>query len=199
MKRLLSNQWVYMSLILSISMVLNSKAVAEVKTKVQGDFHMTLYQGAYDEITDFQLFTKLADKEVYFGVSCSNRTPFPLFQVLLFNESKWMDGSADLHVSYFLTTNSKRDPDLVLAPLKGSLSSVNNDDEKLNKIRLEIDTSRIKSMRAMQVVYAQFLEQLKSESKIDIQLTHRDLGEKWYQFSLGGLSQLLTPYESVCR
>ncbi|GKT11910.1 MAG: hypothetical protein ISEC1_P0883 [Thiomicrorhabdus sp.] len=187
------------SLACCLTILLSVNVLAEVKTKVVGDFHMTLYQGSYGEISDFQLFTKLADKEVYFGVSCSNRTPFPLLQVLLFNENKWMTDSAVLHVNYGFLSNELAELEPGLVPLKGTLSSVKKAKKDMNNIRLEVDTARIKSMRALQVVYTQFLKQLKSESMIYIQLIHRDFGKREYHFSLEGLSALLEPYESVCR
>lgn len=190
-------QWISLSLTLfaiSLLMVGNG-ALAAKTTATQGDFHLTLYQDQQGQLDDLELFTKIADKEIYLGLTCSAMSPFPMLELLLFNSEVLMDSPALLKVDYQI--NGQADAPIVI--LQGVLKAVNSADEHANKVRLELAHGQVTTMGMMQVAYQTLLEQLKAGHSIDITLQHQKFGEKQYHFSLQGLNALLAPNESICR
>lgn len=193
--------WMRVALMAVLSVGFASYAVAKPQAQALGDFHMTLYQGAYGEVSDFELFTKQAANEIYFGISCSDRTPFPLLQVLLFNQHVLLDDPAEIKVSYAFPQKSAKQGHSVAdsVALKGVLRSIKTAGETSNKVRLELDTAHFKSMNAMADAYAQLLNQLKLASSVEITFKDARFGEKHYIFSLKGLEALIKPHEAICR
>lgn len=193
--------WVQIALMAILSLGFSSYANAKAQTQALGDFHMTLYQGAYGEVSDFELFTKQAANEIFFGISCSDRTPFPLLQVLLFNQHVLLDDPAEIAVNYAFPEQSDHQSQLLTerVALKGVLRSIKTAGENSNKIRLELDTGHFKSMNAMAAAYTQLLNQLKFASSVAITFKDVRFGEKRYIFSLKGLEALIKPHEGVCH
>lgn len=190
-------QWVSLSLrLFAFSLaLLSTSAFAAKTTQVEGDFHLSLYQDRQGQLESLELFTKIADKEVYLGLTCSAMSPFPMLEVLLFNNEVLMETPGLFKVSYRIDGQV----DASAATLQGVLRPVNNADEHSNKVRLELASGQVKTMGMMQAAYQTLLGQLKAGHSIDISLKHRRVGEKQYRFSLQGLKTLLTPNESICR
>ncbi len=190
-------QWVSLSLSLfALSLtLLSSGAFAAKTTQIEGDFHLSLYEDQQGQLENLELFTKIPDKEVYLGLTCSSMSPFPMFEVLLFNNEVLMKTPGLLKVSYQIDGQV----DASSITLQGVLEPVNSADEHSNKVRLELAYGQVKTMDKMQAAYQTLLGQLKAGDSIDITLKHRKMGEKQYRFSLQGLKTLLTPNESICR
>ena len=190
-------QWVSLSLSLfTVSLALLSTCVLAAKTtQTEGDFHLSLYQDQQDQLESLELFTKIPDKEVYLGLTCSTMSPFPLIEVLLFNQEVLMETPGLMDVSYRINGQTDASP----ATLQGVLNPMNNAAEHSNKVRLELASGQVKTMGRMHAVYQSLLDQQKAGRSIDITLQHRRVGEKQYRFSLQGLNALLTPNESICQ
>lgn len=194
-------KWISLSVTLftvSLVMVSNS-ALAAKTTVVQGDFHLTLYLDQQGQIDDLELFTKIADKAVYLGLTCSHRSPFPMLELLLFNNEVLVDSPALLKVAYQI--NGPINPQIGASTvvLQGVLKAVDSADERSNKIRLELAHGQVTTMDMMQAAYQTLLEQLKAGDSVEITLKHQKFGEKQYHFSLQGLNALLAPNEAICR
>ncbi len=198
------------SLVLGVSLfalVLSNMAYGASKSRALGDFHMSFYLDAYGQVSGFELFTKVIDKEAYLGLSCSGRSPFPMLQILLFNDEVLTDSPKLLKVSYQIKSfedlvskgGKQIQPSDVNVVLQGILQPVDTADEYSNKVRLELDSMQVKTMRGMQLAYGKLLQQLKQGGSIAVNLNHRAFGERQYEFSLKGLKALLEPHESICR
>lgn len=179
---------------LGVLLLISGSAFADRTAQTQGDFHLTLYSDSQGQLDDLELFTKVPDKEVYLGLTCSHMSPFPMVEVLLFNDALLLDSPALLAVSYEI--DGKRSDAVAL---QGILKETNTTEEVSNKIRLEVASGEVRTMTAMQALYQTLLAQLKAGHSIEITLKHRRFGEQLYQFSLQGLSELLSPHESICR
>ncbi len=190
-------QWVSLSLSLFALFLalLSTSALAAKTTQTEGDFHLSLYQDQQGQLKNLELFTKIADKEVYLGLTCSSMSPFPMFEVLLFNDEVLMETPGLFKVSYRIDGQV----DALAITLQGVLKPVNSAEEHSNKVRLELAYGQVKTMGMMQAAYQTLLGQLKAGHSIDITLKHRRVGEKQYRFSLQGLNTLLTPNENICR
>ena len=175
--------------------LLSGQAIAETEQSVEGDFHRTIYIGQQGVISDIELFTKQPDKEVFFGVTCSAMSPFPLLQVLLFNGAVLSETPKFLSVAYRIDGESiEHKPGL-----QGILNVVDSADEFSNKVRLELELGQIRSMNVMNKGYQTLLSDLKQGRKVVFSLHSRSFDSQNYEFSLEGLKALLEPYESVCR
>lgn len=173
----------------------SNQAIAETEQSVEGDFHRTLYIGQQGVISDIELFTKQPEKEVFFGVTCSAMSPFPLLQVLLFNDEVLSETPKFLSVRYRIDGESiEHKPSL-----QGILKVVDSADEFSNKVRLELESGQIRSMNVMNKGYQTLLSDLKQGQKVAFTLTSRSFGSQNYEFSLKGFKALIEPYESVCR
>ncbi|NPA71428.1 MAG: hypothetical protein GXO35_01240, partial [Gammaproteobacteria bacterium] len=168
------------------------------KTAVQEDFHLSLYEDARGQVSALELFTKMPDREVYLGLTCTDMSPFPLLQVLLFNDEVLIESPRLLDIHYRIKDGMGAEVRSEVM-LQGVLKPIDTADEYSNKVRLELKSGQVKSMNVMLEKYQALLFSLRSGSEIELTLTHRTLGEHAYRFSLKGLNGLLTPYESVCH
>ena len=184
-----------LSLLCASLLILSTPTLAEKTTQTQGDFHLSLYKDSQGQLDDLELFTKVPDKDVYLGLTCSHMSPFPMLEVLLFNDEVLMDSPRLLTVSYQI--DGKQSATAVA--LQGILKPTDTADEYSNKVRLELDSGQVKTMGGMQVAYQTLLAQLKAGTSLDIALKHKGFGEKQYSFSLQGLNELLSPNEFICR
>jgi len=163
--------------------------------RVNQDFHLTTYAGQQGVISDIELFTKHESREVFFGITCSSMSPFPLIQVLLFNDEVISETPRFLRVSYLLDgPNSEGSP-----KLQGILKPVDTFEERSNKIRLELEPDHIRSLSGMNQGYEVLLQRLQSSKQVVFTFNSGAIGTHTYEFSLNGLSTLLEPYQSVCR
>lgn len=175
--------------------LLSVNAGAGVQQKSAQDFHMKIYTDAQGSAQDFELFTKVEEREVFLGLSCASMSPFPLLQVLLFNDEVVSESPRLMEVRYRVIPESELDP----VELQGILKVVDNVDEFSNKIRLELASGQMRSMSEMQAAYAGLLSQLMQSDALEVTLSHRSVGRQTYRFSLKGLKPLLTPHQSLCR
>ena len=168
---------------------------AEREQKVSEDFHLTTYIGQQDVVSDIELFTKQAEKEVFFGVTCSSMSPFPLLQILLFNDEVLSETPKFLSVGYRIDGESiEHNP-----ALQGILKVMDSAEEFSNKVRLELEPGKIRSMNVMNEGYEALLNDLKAGEQVKFTLNSRAFGTKDYAFSLKGFKALIEPYESVCK
>lgn len=170
-------------------------AMADRQQSVMGDFHRTIYLGQQGVVSDIELFTKQADKEVFFGVTCSSMSPFPMLQILLFNDEVLSEAPKFLSVSYRINGESIEHQPV----LQGILQVVDSADEFSNKVRLELESGKIRSMNVMNSGYQTLLRDLMLGQKVAFTLNSRAFGSQNYEFSLNGFKGLIEPYESVCR
>ena len=162
---------------------------------VRDDYHLTAYIGQQGVVSDIELFTKQAEHEVFFGVTCSSMSPFPLLQILLFNDEVLSETPKFLTVTYQIDGERVEHK----PTLQGILKVLDSADEFSNKVRLELESGKIRSMRVMDEGYQNLLHDLKLGQQVEFVLNSRAFGSKRYQFSLKGLRSLIEPYESVCR
>ena len=121
-----------------VGVLFSGAALAEREQSVQGDFHRTLYLGQQGVVSDIELFTKQAEHEVFFGVTCSSMSPFPMLQILLFNDEVLSETPKFLSVRYRIDGESiEHQP-----TLQGILQVVDTADEFSNKVRLELETGQ---------------------------------------------------------
>ena len=186
-----SHKWAILVMLMASFLSLPSLA----EQKVQEDYHLTTYVGQQGIVSDIELFTKQAKGEVFFGVTCSTMSPFPLLQILLFNDEVLSEMPKFLSIDYAIN-GQKRDEQ---PRLQGILQVVDTADEYSNKVRLELEPGNLRTLALMNEGYQTLLKNLKAGQSIDITLTSRAFGSKRYQFSLKGLSVLLEPHQSVCR
>jgi len=164
------------------------------KTEQVGAYHLSLYQDIQGDVLDLEAYTKVPDREVFFGVTCSAMSPFPAMQVLLFEDEIISETPRFMSVSYQLDGKNGTVP--LQAILKAELTA----DRYLNQIRFEIDSGKIeKNMRLMQEAYARLLNGLETGKQITVTVEHRTLGQHQYQFTLEGLNKVLQPYQRICR
>lgn len=175
-----------------IAAMLPSLSVAAPTEQVNQDYHMTLYQDVQGSTDGFELFTKLADKKAFFGVTCSIQSPLPLMQVLLFDDQVLSETPKLLKAE--LSIDGKTDP----LALNGVIKVVNTAQEYSNKIRLEVQPERGSSFLEMQQDYMQLLQRLQQGERLSVTFRHRTLEPQTYPFSLKGLAPLLAPRQKVC-
>lgn len=172
-----------------------SFASAQSEKRVSEDYHLTVYKGEQAVVTDIELFTKQADRSIFFGVTCTSMSPFPLVQILLFNDEVLSETPKFLSVSYRIDGEKMEHQPI----LQGILMVEDSVDEYSNKVRLELKTGEIRSMNVMDRGYRTLLNDLQAGQQVEFILQSRSFGTKAYQFSLMGLANLMAPYESVCR
>ena len=168
---------------------------ANAAQQVYQDYHLTTYMGPQENVSDIELFTKQSEREVFFGITCSTMTPFPLVQILLFNDEVLSETPKFLSVSYSIDGQVFE----FQPALQGILEAVNKPSERANKIRLELVPSSVDSFALMGDGYLSLLENLKLGRVIEITLKSGSFGSKAYRFSLNGLNTLLEPHKSICR
>lgn len=168
---------------------------AQSEQQVSEDYHLTVYKGQQGVVTDIELFTKQAEQEVFFGVTCTSMSAFPLLQILLFSGEALSATPKFLSVSYRIDGEKpERQP-----ALQGILDVEGSGEEYSNKIRLELKAGTTRSMNVMDQAYKALLSDLQAGKQVEFTLQNRAFGTKAYQFSLMGLKSLIEPYESVCR
>lgn len=161
-----------------------------VREQVAEDYHLTLYEDVQGSIEGLELFTKQADSEAFFGVSCNMVNPFPMLQVLLFKDAVISQTPRLLKLQYRVDKGAMLSGQAVLQATQGESAR--------NQIRLELQPEGYASMAAMQQAYRQWLGALKNGREVTLVLSHHALGEKQYVFSLRGFGTLLQTHESVC-
>lgn len=167
------------------------------KTEVVGDYHLSLYQDMYGDVMELEAFTKLTDRPVYFGLGCSSMSPFPVFQVLLFDDEMLSETPKLMSASYSIKGDSNVKP---VSGLQAILQSTMNADEFSNKLRIEMNAQGAQNkLRVMNQGYRQMLQQFASGTQLEVQFEHRTLGQKSYQFSLQGMQRILDQYGAICR
>lgn len=172
-------------------MLLSPLAGAQtLREQVAEDYHLSLYEDVQGSAEALELFTKQADSEAFFGVSCNLANPFPMLQILLFNEAAISQTPRLLKLQYRVDEGAALNAQAVLQATQG--------ENLVNRIRLELLPEGYTSMAAMQAGYRQWLEALQNGREVTLVLTHKALGEKRYVFSLRGLGRLLQPHASVC-
>ncbi|MEA3406113.1 MAG: hypothetical protein U9R28_10315 [Pseudomonadota bacterium] len=175
--------------------VLNFKVMAAPQQQVEGHYHLTIYSDQQGLVSDIELFTKQERHEVFFGVTCSSMSPFPLVQVLLFNDDVVSEMPRFLRASYLIDGQKPKE-----APkLQGILKPVDTFEEYSNKIRLELEPDKIRSLSVMNQGYAALLNSFKSGENVEITVESGAIGTQKYEFSLKGFKALIEPYESVCQ
>lgn len=181
--------------ILGLFAVLLTASAQAAEQSVFQDYHLSVYRDAQQSVEHIELFTKMPDREVFFGVSCSSQSPFPMLEVLLFNDEVISESPRLLQADYSI------DGRAVDAAFKWQaiIKYVNTFEEVSNRLRIELDPQSVKSMNVMQEAYQSLLENLKQGEKVSITFSHRALGAFTYDFSLQGLKQLLEPYQAVCK
>lgn len=182
-------------LYLFVLLFLSMNIFAAAQTKVNGDFHISLYQNAFDQISEFEMFTKTENQQAFFGIACTDMSPFPTVQIILLDKDILSTLSINyLEVDYEIIGNKQNS-----IPLTASLKSTYKNNAFSNKIRLEVSTANIKNMTAIQQRYQQLIEQLKQGISIRIHLSSEKIEEQAYHFSLKGLKELLSPHQALCR
>lgn len=167
------------------------------RTEVKGDYHVSLYNDMYGDVMELEAFTKLADKPVYFGIGCSTMSPFPVFQVLLFDDEIISETPKFMSATYDVkgTQNFQ-----AVTGLQAVLKPTLEVDEISNKLRIEISSQGAqKELRLMNRGYMTMLDQFEKGETIEVSFEHRTLGKHSYEFSLKGFKQALEPYAAVCR
>lgn len=185
-------------LLLLLLNLFSSSLFASSKTKVSGNFHMTLYQNTFGEVSEFEMFTKVEDKEIYMGLSCVDMTPFPTLKIVLIGDEVIATLSKKyIPVDYeIITKNSTIRNPIVL---EASLKSTYDNEQFSNLIRFQVNTGKIKNIKDMQNLYQTLLNSLKEGSEIKFYLQKNELEDIDYTFSLKGLKSLLLPHESLCK
>ena len=163
-----------------------------VQTKVAGNYHLTVYPDAFGEALDLELFTKLADRQVFFGVGCSAMSPMPMLQVLMFDDDIVSETPKFMSASVQIDGGASIKLDAVLKP---TLSA----DEISNRMLLQFASQRGDDMRVLKQQYLDLLQALQKGQNVKVTLSHRTIGEQAYDFSLAGMDELLRPYQNVCR
>ncbi|KUJ75535.1 hypothetical protein AVO42_09490 [Thiomicrospira sp. XS5] len=182
-------------LFFTLSLLLSTHSFAKATQTFHEDYSLTTYLNPYTQEPDqVELFTKQATSEAFFGLTCSAGNSLPALQVLLLNKAVISPTPKLLTVQYQIQPSDKRAP----IPLQGILKTQSQNNQKQNRIRLEIPTQQIGSFQQLQQSYQQLLNQLKNGQTLHITITHHSLGEYDYTFSLKGLNYLLTSNESLC-
>lgn len=174
--------------------LVTAQAWAQTEEQTLNDFHLTLYKDAQDLVDGVELFTKLEDRQVFFGVVCTRMSPFPLLQVLMFDDEVISESPRLLQVRYVIDGS-----DGASDGLQGVLRPTDTFEERSNKVRIEFNSTGLGSMQAMHQAYDGLLDKLSSSAVLRLELSHRTLGQHEYAFSLRGLGSLLAPYRDICR
>lgn len=178
--------------------LISTHLFANSKSKMHEDFHISLYENAMGSISEFELFTKQANKSAFMGLACTDMTPFPTFQIILQGDDIISTLSKGyLEIDYTILIKGKEVTNPV--PLTASLKAIYKDDQFSNKIRMEVSTGKLKSMTEIQDHYQVLLSTLKKGTEIKISLPSQELDENHYTFSLKGLSKLIIPHEVLCK
>ena len=191
-------QWIRTGLLtLSLGLVGSTAAMAQSQTsEIHGDYHLSLYPDMYGDVLEFEAFTKIADQKSFFGLSCSSMSPFPMLQILLFDDDIVSETPRFLKASYEISGLDSFKP----VAMQGILQATLTADEFSNRIRLELDPQAIpKDLRVMKSEYARLLKQLSDGEEITVMLDHRSFGEKSYQYSLKGMDSVIQNSGSLCR
>lgn len=166
------------------------------RTEVLGDYHVSLYNDMYGDVMELEAFTKLTDKPAYFGLGCSSMSPFPVFQVLLFDDEILSETPKFMSSSYSIIGSTTQPVSGLQAVLKPTL----NADEISNKLRIEMSSEGAqKALRLMNEGYREMLNQFSQGQTIQVSFEHRKLGKHDYQFSLKGMKALLEKYGHLCQ
>lgn len=183
--------WAFASVITFVSF--NGQAAD--RTEVLGDYHISLYNDMYGDVMELEAFTKLVDQAAYFGLGCSTMSPFPVFQVLLFDDEILSETPKFMSASYSVKGLKTQAVSGLQAVLKPTL----NADEISNKLRIEMSSEGAqKALRLMNEGYREMLNQFSQGQVIQVSFEHRKLGKHDYQFSLKGMQALLERYGSIC-
>ncbi|WP_029406823.1 hypothetical protein [Thiomicrorhabdus sp. Milos-T2] len=166
--------------------------VASAESKVNQDYHLSLYKDVQGSVDALELFTKAPDKREFFGITCSMQSPMPLIQVILFDDEIMSE------TPKLLTVTLAIDGVILKQKLQGIIKVVDNADEFSNKIRLELVTQKGSSFKDLQNSYRVLLKQLQQGKAVTVQLEHRNLATKKVNFSLKGLGNLLVPNQNIC-
>jgi len=186
------------TLSLLVLLFLSFSLAANPKTKILNGFHMSLYENSFGNISEFEIFTKLENKEVYMGLSCLDMSPFPTLQLILKDKEILATLSKNyIPIDYEIFNENKAIKNLV--SLEASLKVSYKDDKFSNRIRLQAHTGKIKDMSEIQFLYKKLLDHLKEGTKIKFYLQKDELEDVQYTFSLQGLKSLLVPHETLCR
>ena len=186
------------TLSLLVLLLLSFNLSANPKTKVLNGFHMSLYENSFGKVSEFEIFTKLENKEVYMGLSCLDMSLFPTLQLILKNKEILATLSKNyIPIDYEIINENKAIKNLI--SLEASLKVSYKDDKFSNRIRLQVHTGKIKDLSEMQSLYKKLLDHLKTGTKIKFYLQKNELEEVQYIFSLQGLKSLLFPHETLCR
>lgn len=165
---------------------------AYAKQEVVGDYHVTSYIDVQGSLEGFEAFTKVADKKVFFGVSCSIQSPMPLMQVIAFDSEVVSESPKYLEVIINVDKGDQQS-------LNGILSVIDNADEYSNKVRFEIAATRGGSFQDLQDQYLTLLGNLSQGEELTLELKHRTLKTVKYEFSLVGLKKLLQDRMYICK
>lgn len=167
-------------------------SVHAAETVVEQDYHMSLYKDVQGSIDAFELYSKVADKGAFIGITCSMQSPLPLMQVILFEEEVMSESPKLLQVKL------KVDNKTAFENLNGVLKVVDTVNEFSNKVRVELATKRGTSFLDLQQGYMRILNGLQNGEQLTVELSHRTLESKTYEFSLKGLKTLLSDKQKVC-
>ncbi|MDG6779135.1 hypothetical protein QCB44_10500 [Thiomicrorhabdus sp. zzn3] len=181
--------------ILGLMAVVLTASVQAAEQSVFQDYHLSVYRDAQQSAEHIELFTKMPDREVFFGIRCSSQSPFPMLEVLLFNDEVMSELPRLLQADYRIDGQAG-DPAF---KWQAVLKPHNTFEEVSNRVRIELDPQSVKSMNVMQEGYQSLLENLKQGEKLEVTFSHRALGKPTYAFSLRGLKKLLEPYQDVCK
>lgn len=173
----------------------STTAYSQMSEQQLGDFHMRTYFQPYTQQPEqIQLYTKASEQQAFLGIICTNANPFPLIEVLLFDDEVLSESPRLLKVNYQLSPESGD-----LFQLQGILQVTDTADEFSNKIRFEMENGVYKNLTQLQQAYQTWLTQLMNSQQVQLQLSHQTLGEKNLSFSLNGLKTLLSPHQDLCR
>jgi hypothetical protein len=162
------------------------------ETQISQDYHMSLYKDVQGSTDSIELFTKIADKRAFLGITCSSQSPMPLIQVILFDDEVISETPKLLSVKLLI------DGEPVALELQGITKVVDNTEEFSNKIRLEVVAQRGSSFKALQDHYRKLLKLMQQGHEVKLQLSHHSLESKEIEFSLNGLDKLLIPNQHIC-
>lgn len=173
----------------------SATVLAADRTEVIGDYHVSLYNDMYGDVMELEAFTKLTDKPIYFGLGCSTMSPYPVFQVLLFDDEILSETPKFMSAAYTIQNINAKPVSGLQAVLKPTL----NADEFSNKLRIEMSSEGAqKALRIMNDGYREMLNQFSQGQTIQVSFVHRKLGQHDYSFSLKGMKGLLSKYGSIC-
>lgn len=160
------------------------------KDYVNGDFLLRTYEDEQKEVYSFDLYSKLADRNIFFNMTCNLQAAFPTIRLLFLNDEVFSESPKLLQAQI-------KFPSKVMSA-NGILSYNNNYNDVSNKIRLEWRNTS--SMQEINERFASFINLMKTENKMSFHFSHRSFSQTIdHQFSLKGINKLITPYENLCR